>query len=255
MLLAIQPGNNTQDLSEFIQIIETLLIQPGWYSGLFSGYGKADAEKARDFFKSVLASALVSVGRIEIVHEDRLLDVMDIFHRRVTVAEEMCPDYKSFEANQTLFEADLRHQVTMVAKLNFARQLKRLEESIAVRKSELEQKHSRKELNQIRQMLQEDETEQKRLMEDQKRENSADVITCGILACYNSGIMRSFSALSSIWTRIWMKCAGMPQLKRTSYATARKNWQKANPQRSAPAWRSARKIWMPMKSGLKKLRN
>ena len=114
MLLAIQPGNNTQDLSEFIQIIETLLIQPGWYSGLFSGYGKADAEKARDFFKGVLASALVSVGRIEIVHEDRLLDVMDIFHRRVTVAEEMCPDYKSFEANQTLFEADLRHQVTMV---------------------------------------------------------------------------------------------------------------------------------------------
>ena len=46
-------------------------------------------------------------------HEDRLLDVMDIFHRRVTVAEEMCPDYKDFQANQTLFEADLRHQVTM----------------------------------------------------------------------------------------------------------------------------------------------
>jgi serine/alanine adding enzyme len=84
------------------------------------------------------------------------------------------------------------HAICMVAKLNFARQLKRLEESIAVRKSELEQKHSRKELNQIRQMLQEDETEQKRLMEDQKRENSADVITCGILACYNSGIMELF---------------------------------------------------------------
>lgn len=83
--------------------------------------------------------------------------------------------------------------IIMVAKLNFPKQLARLEESISQTKSKLNQEGlKKKEKNLLNQQLTNDSKEYEKLKKDYERENKDEVITCGILAVYNDNLMELF---------------------------------------------------------------
>ncbi|MEG2799870.1 MAG: hypothetical protein RR925_08280, partial [Erysipelotrichaceae bacterium] len=78
MLFAVQPGNNIQDFTQFIEIIKSLIIPPTWYREQFAKFGDIDGQIARDFLTTALAEAMVSVGKVDIVHEDKLIGILEV---------------------------------------------------------------------------------------------------------------------------------------------------------------------------------
>ncbi len=84
------------------------------------------------------------------------------------------------------------HAICMSASLNFPKQLKRLEESILAKKEALDANPSKKQKATLERELAQDEKEYQKLEEDYKREGKEEVITSGILACYNDNLMELF---------------------------------------------------------------
>ena len=83
--------------------------------------------------------------------------------------------------------------ICMAAHLNFPRQLKRLEEAVAEAEEKLESGTlKKKEKAAVNQQLANDRKELEKLKADYEREGQDEVITCGILAVYNKGLMELF---------------------------------------------------------------
>ena len=83
--------------------------------------------------------------------------------------------------------------ICMVAKLNFPKQLKKLEDSIRENEEKLNSDSlKKKEKNLVRQQLTNDQNELNKLKADYEREGKDEVITCGILAVYNDNLMELF---------------------------------------------------------------
>ena len=95
-----------------------------------------------------------------------------------------------FENMMDVYE---NHSICMVTKLNFPKQLKKLEESINENESKLNSDTlKKKEKNLIKQQLTNDQKEYQKLKVDYEREGKDEVITCGILAVYNDNLMELF---------------------------------------------------------------
>lgn len=114
MLFAIQPGNNYEDLESFCGVIRMLLIQPGWYYQTFPKLSRKRAETIQDQLAEVLAETLVQIGNNDIVHEDRLYQVMDVFHRFVSKLENSYEDYDALKGNMERIKAKLFQEVTRI---------------------------------------------------------------------------------------------------------------------------------------------
>lgn len=85
------------------------------------------------------------------------------------------------------------HAICMVTKLNFKKQLKKLEESIKDIQTQLSSETiKKKQKNLLLQQLKNDESEYDKLKKDYEREGKDEVITCGILAVYNESLMELF---------------------------------------------------------------
>ena len=85
------------------------------------------------------------------------------------------------------------HAICMVAKLDIAKQLAKLETCIKENEEKLNGGAlSKKEKAKISQMLQNDRNEYEKLKADSEREEGSEVITCGILAVYNEKLMELF---------------------------------------------------------------
>ena len=111
MLFTIHPGNNHEDFTDFCHVIRILLIQPGWYNERFASYSAENAEKVRLKLETVLAEALCDVNRIEIVHEDKLYDVMTSFRRFCEEIEENYDTFSSLKDDLDMLANTLYHQI------------------------------------------------------------------------------------------------------------------------------------------------
>jgi len=114
MLFTIQPGNNIEDFSDFIDVIHLLLIQPSWYVSVFNKYSEKEAENVRSELAGTLAQALVSVDKIDIIHEEKVLAVMESFR---TFAERIArdyPEYGDYRKYQKSILAELTHCITVI---------------------------------------------------------------------------------------------------------------------------------------------
>ena len=116
MLFSIQPGNNYEDFEDFISVIKMLIVQPGWYIETFSSYTVSKQKQAQNDLLEVLASGLVEVGSIDIVHEENLLKVMDVFKKYIHVLEERYPKFDDFENDLPAISSALLHQIRVIFK-------------------------------------------------------------------------------------------------------------------------------------------
>lgn len=88
MLFILEPGNNIQDFTCFISVIKGLLVNRIWYEERFRMLKVIEAQQLKDALLKEIANAMVKVGKVEIVHEDRLLSIMELFKSFVKELEE-----------------------------------------------------------------------------------------------------------------------------------------------------------------------
>lgn len=114
MLFTIQPGNNIEDFTDFIDVIHLLMIQPSWYASLYKGYPEKDANMVRDELAGTLAQALVTVDKIDIIHEEKLHDIMEMFRVFAEMVEREYPDIKQYQKYNKQILSELTHRVTVI---------------------------------------------------------------------------------------------------------------------------------------------
>lgn len=111
MLFAVQPGNNIQDFTQFIEIIKSLIIPPTWYREQFVKFGDIEGQMARDFLTTSLAEAMVSVGKVDIVHEDKLIGILEVFREYVEHLNTWYEYYDDFNQNLAEIKHNLEHKI------------------------------------------------------------------------------------------------------------------------------------------------
>lgn len=116
MLFSLQPGNNYEDLNDFVHVIRMLIVQPGWFEDTFSAYDKTEAESIRRFFLTVAAKAIADEKVIEMVHEEKLLNISSVFRRFVEFCEEKYHTVDDFMEHKEAIETTLTHQISVVFK-------------------------------------------------------------------------------------------------------------------------------------------
>lgn len=116
MLFCIQPGNNIEDLNDFVHVIEILIVQPGWFRDSFPSFSREDAEKVQRCFLEAAARAMAHQKKIEMVHEDNLLRISAIFRKFVSFCEEKYTTMEQFEKSREAISSTLMHQISVVFK-------------------------------------------------------------------------------------------------------------------------------------------
>ena len=112
MLFVIEPGSNSQDFAQFVSIIKNLLINPMWYDKKFETISHIDAQKLKDLLSTSLAKALIEVGKIEIVHEEKLYAVMNGFRDYVELLEKQITNINQVDLNE--IQRNLRKNINML---------------------------------------------------------------------------------------------------------------------------------------------
>ncbi|SJZ89343.1 hypothetical protein [Anaerorhabdus furcosa] len=111
MLFAIEPGNNIQDFSKFIEIIKNLIIPPSWYHEQFSQLGDVNGQMCRDVFAEVVAKTMVKVGKIDIIHEDKLLNMLELFRDFIELVSMRTHSIEEFNENLEDYSSTLEHKI------------------------------------------------------------------------------------------------------------------------------------------------
>lgn len=111
MLFAIQPQDNVGDLEAFCNVIRVLLIQPSWFLNILPTFSSERSKIVQDELASQLALTLTEVGTNDIVHEDHLYEVMEIFHHFVDQLEGEYEDFNSLMDNMEAIKRELHHQI------------------------------------------------------------------------------------------------------------------------------------------------
>ncbi|MBO7703084.1 MAG: hypothetical protein J6S26_01465 [Solobacterium sp.] len=100
ILSAMESGNVYEDIVKFTAVIHRLLIQQSWYEERFAYWPKEDAIRARQFFETAFADAMVKTNSIHMIHETYILGLMNWFWALIGRAEELYDDYAHIEENR-----------------------------------------------------------------------------------------------------------------------------------------------------------
>ncbi len=114
MIFVINPGNNLEDFSDFVSIIRTLLIQPGWFADTFSSFTTEEGDEVRDLLTETLAQALVDTDKIEIVHEDMLYECMLQFRKFTNDLDKQYDNQKDLMKDKEKIRAKLYHNIRSI---------------------------------------------------------------------------------------------------------------------------------------------
>ena len=75
MLFAIEPGNNIQDFSKFIKIIEGLIVPKNAFQEKFGFLDNKTVQNIIDIMLEVLADSMIEFHKIDMIFEDKLYDL------------------------------------------------------------------------------------------------------------------------------------------------------------------------------------
>ncbi len=78
MLFITQPGDKLYDFTQFIEVIKNLIFASVWNEN------KDDVEIPKEEIEGIVARELIKIGKIDIIHEEKLFDVSLIVKKAVT---------------------------------------------------------------------------------------------------------------------------------------------------------------------------
>ena len=106
MLFAVEPGNNLEDFHVFLEIIRNLVVEKRWYDSVFLECSALVGQMAKDALVQCVARCMISSGKIDMIYEENLIQIAEIFRKHVTALSSFCTDDQQLE---TLLPDSLKH--------------------------------------------------------------------------------------------------------------------------------------------------
>lgn len=96
ILFAIEPGNNQEDFSLFLDVLKNYFIDDHTFTLRFSKLSSTDAIAIRNACLEMFAEGLCNINSIQIVHNAKIDQLNTCFHQYLDELEERVINYKDF---------------------------------------------------------------------------------------------------------------------------------------------------------------
>ena len=96
MLFAIEPDNNINDFLMFLKVIKNYLVDDYWLNTSFVKLSMSEADILHRECMQMLADALVDIGTIHILHDDKMKQINRAFVLFVEELEQRTISYRDF---------------------------------------------------------------------------------------------------------------------------------------------------------------
>lgn len=114
MLFALEPGNNIEDFSLFIEIILDYLVDDYWLKTSFVKLSMEDATKVQEKCIIFLATVLCEVGTIKIIYNHKLKEISSVFTTYMEELEKRVISYHDFFHYETAYYEQLRKEILAI---------------------------------------------------------------------------------------------------------------------------------------------
>lgn len=95
----------------FVEVLKSLIVNRFWYEKKFTALDNVSAQTIRDDLLRCVAEAMVEVGKVEIIHEDRLLQIMELFHEEIDRLDEMLESLEEYQLQRKDILTHLKHKI------------------------------------------------------------------------------------------------------------------------------------------------
>lgn len=95
----------------FVEVLKSLIVNRFWYEKKFTTLDSVSAQTIRDDLLRCVAEAMVEVGKIEIIHEDRLLQIMELFHDEIDGLDDALGSMEEYQLQRKDILAQLKHKI------------------------------------------------------------------------------------------------------------------------------------------------
>lgn len=114
MLFALEPGNNIEDFSLFMDILKEYLVDNYWFKTSFMRLAMDEATKIQNECMTFLAEALCEVGTIKIIYNQKLNEISEVFVHFVEELEERVISLKDFEYYKEAYLNELKEKIKAI---------------------------------------------------------------------------------------------------------------------------------------------
>lgn len=114
MLFTIEPGNNLEDFSLFLNVIKNYLIDDYWIHTSFVKLTMEDSQKLQAECVKILAKSLVEIGTIEMIHDDKMVLINKRFIKFVEELEARVISYSDYLNYQSAYYEEWMKQMRQI---------------------------------------------------------------------------------------------------------------------------------------------
>lgn len=114
MLFALEPGNNIQDFSLFMDILKDYLVDNYWFKTSFMKLSMEDAYQIQKECMLFLAEALCEVGSIKVIYNDNLKKISEVFVHFIEEIEARVISLKDFNLYRDAYKEKLIEEIKMI---------------------------------------------------------------------------------------------------------------------------------------------
>lgn len=106
MLFAIEPGNNIEDFTLFLNVIKNYLVDNYWLNTSFVRLPMDESDLIHTECAKMLASSLAEIGTIKIVYDDKMIAINKAFVKFIEELEGRVISYNDFMQYQSAYFDD-----------------------------------------------------------------------------------------------------------------------------------------------------
>lgn len=111
MLFSIEPGNNFEDFTLFLNVIKNYLVDNYWLNTSFVKLSMEQSSLLHDELAKMLAASLTEIGTIEIIYDKHMLAINKAFVVFVEELEKRVISYSDFMQYQSAYYDEWLHRL------------------------------------------------------------------------------------------------------------------------------------------------
>ena len=114
MLFSIEPGNNFEDFTLFLNVIKNYLVDNYWLNTSFVKLSMEQSSLLHDELAKMLAASLTEIGTIEIIYDKHMLAINKAFVVFVEELEKRVISYSDFMQYQSAYYDEWLHRLRKI---------------------------------------------------------------------------------------------------------------------------------------------
>ncbi|MEF9967460.1 MAG: RelA/spoT family protein [Longicatena sp.] len=114
MLFAIEPGNNVEDFTLFLNVIKNYLVDNYWLNTSFVRLPMDQSDLLHEECAKILAKSLCDIGTINIIHDDKMIAMNKAFVKFIEELERRVISYDDFMQYLSAYYEDWMKQMHLI---------------------------------------------------------------------------------------------------------------------------------------------